>query len=309
MLAAIVLIIVFAIGGTAWWCVYKRLPNKLIRPKRCPARSTSLRSRAHGGYQTPSDAGMEYESISVVARDGVNLAGWFIPSPEANNRTVILLHGVGSSRTGMLPTAKLLHTNGYNTLMYDSRASGESGGEFCTYGFLEKYDLVSVIDMLVYDILPAPKNAGEGHIGLLGFSMGAAVALQAAAIEPFIRCVIAESGFLDLNTVAYDYLERHVGVRWKCIHDTALRTAERIAHFSVKDVSPLESVKKLHAPVLFIHGTEDRTVKPVYSQKLYDACSSMKELYMIEGAHHIDLYETAGETYNTKRIEFFNRYL
>ena len=43
------------------------------------------------------------------------------------------------------------------------------------------------------------------HLGALGVSMGAAIALQSAAVEPRIEAVVAEDPFADLREVSYDY--------------------------------------------------------------------------------------------------------
>lgn len=74
---------------------------------------------------------------------------------------------------------------------YDSRAHGDSAGEFCTYGYYEKQDLQRVIDGI------------DGRpIVVIGTSLGAAVALQAAAEDSRIDGVVAAESFSDLPTVA-----------------------------------------------------------------------------------------------------------
>ena len=159
------------------------------------------------------------------------------------------------------------------------------------------------------DAVCARAGGDAARIGLLGFSMGAAVVLQTAAIEPRVKCVIAESGFSDLDAVSYDFLERHLGVRWKVIHDMSMRVAERKAHFTIRTVSPVDAVKRLTQPVLFIHGSEDRTINVRYAHELYDSCTALKQLYIVSGAHHKDLHDSAGDAYDAKRIDFLNRYL
>ena len=74
---------------------------------------------------------------------------------------------------------------------YDSRAHGNSQGDACTYGFYEKEDLRSVLDTL-----------DPGPIVLIGTSLGAAVALQAAADDSRVTAVVAAEVFSDLRTVA-----------------------------------------------------------------------------------------------------------
>src|SRR3954454_16606429 len=52
------------------------------------------------------------QAIEFPARDGVTLAGCFVPH-EGVTRAVVLLHGYGSSRPQMLARAKFLHAQGY----------------------------------------------------------------------------------------------------------------------------------------------------------------------------------------------------
>lgn len=85
----------------------------------------------------------------------------------------------------------------------DSRALGESGGDMATYGWKEREDTRAIADALY---------AGENvrHLYALGVSMGAAIALQSAAVEPRIDAVVAEDPFANLREVTYDY----AGLQW-----------------------------------------------------------------------------------------------
>jgi pimeloyl-ACP methyl ester carboxylesterase len=80
---------------------------------------------------------------------------------------------VADSRAGVSGVVERFGPKGFDVVAFDSRAHGESDGDACTYGFYEKRDLVQLIDSL-----PA------GPVVLIGVSLGAAVALQTAAIEP-----------------------------------------------------------------------------------------------------------------------------
>ncbi len=299
MLSLILAAFAIIAGGCACFCLYV-LPNRLLRPK-------GKRWRIIAGEEQFSAAIREElrcEDMRVQTKDGVTIAGWFIPAASPATRTVVMLHGIGGSGARLLPEARLFRAHGFNVCLFDSRGSGESGGIYCTYGYYEKYDLIALIDALSGDAAGRTQE-----IGLLGFSMGAAVALQTAAIEPRVQCVIAEACFTDVSSAGYDYLERRLGVRWKWLHDTAIRAAERKAHFSVKDVSPVESVKKITIPVMFVHGSGDRIVKAEYSQILFDNCAGPKERMIIAGGAHTGLREIAGESYDCKRLDFFKRYL
>ena len=55
--------------------------------------------------------------------------------------------------------AKVLHEHHFNVMIYDSRAHGESGGKYCTYGYYEKHD----VQVAIYE---AQKKYATGKIGV-----------------------------------------------------------------------------------------------------------------------------------------------
>jgi cephalosporin-C deacetylase-like acetyl esterase len=80
--------------------------------------------------------------VNVVVKDNVQLKGWWLHPTTPNGNCVIVLHGIADSRFGSLGFAPMFLTQGYAVLVPDSRAHGESGGEFVTYGLLEQYDVL-----------------------------------------------------------------------------------------------------------------------------------------------------------------------
>ncbi len=138
------------------------------------------------------------EDFVVRAEDGVELRGWKIHSAEPNGDWVLLFHGVSDNRSGVLGHAEILLRHGYNVVMMDSRAHGQSGGTIATYGWKERWDTVAIVNALY-------ASEAVKHLGALGVSMGAAIALQSAAVEPRIQAVVAESPFSSLREVSYDY--------------------------------------------------------------------------------------------------------
>ena len=135
--------------------------------------------------EIPLDLSFEAVSVSFTGGDGLKMAGWFVP-PQ-NGATIILLHGYGGNRTGMLWHAGILAEAGYGLLMYDERASGESEGEHRSYGWEDPADVSGALDYL--SSLP---NVDPGKIGIAGCSIGGQIALQGAAHYPQIGAVWAD---------------------------------------------------------------------------------------------------------------------
>jgi alpha-beta hydrolase superfamily lysophospholipase len=269
-----------------------------------PHRITAEDYRRCTNIISPADLQLPFKDLSVQTRDGATLVGWFVPTDSASKGTIIYLHGVGDNRISGLPVAEAFHGHGYNVCLYDSRRHGDSGGKFCTYGYQEKFDVEAVIDLLELSY-----GSSLGRIGLFGVSMGAAVALQSAAIDKRIVAVVAEGCFTDLRAISLDRQKRIIKLGWEFLGNLVMRRAERIASFECDMVSPLETVKGIQASVLFTHASEDSIINPRYSEVLYRRANVPKELYYIRGAYHNNTWIVGGKEYERKLLGFFDRWL
>ena len=188
-----VLVLLSAISGF----VGHAIGAGVLRPMRlAPQRSEEIAAMLQRTGATKQD-------FAVTASDGTQLRGWKVRPVSPNGSWVILFHGVSDNRTGTVGYAEFLLRHGYSVVMMDSRAHGESGGEIATYGWKERYDTVSIVNALY-------STENVNHLDAFGVSMGAAIALQSAAVEPRIEGVIAEDPFADLREVSYDYAGLHV---------------------------------------------------------------------------------------------------
>lgn len=203
---------------------------------------------------------------------GVRLRGWYCPALGPRRAILVYLHGVADSRASARSLPARFTARGYDVVAYDSRANGQSEGEACTYGFYEKQDLVHVLDAL-----PA------APVALLGTSLGAAVALQHAAIDRRVRVVVAAETFSDLRTVA---TERAPFVFTKGTINRAITLAERDGHFTMDDVSPVRAAVDIQVPVLLVHGAADTDTPPAHSQRVFAALAGRKRLMLVPGARH-----------------------
>ncbi len=207
--------------------------------------------------------------------DGVALRGWLFPATlSARGVTVVYLHGSADNRASGIWIAEQLVPRGFHVLAYDGRAHGESGGNACTYGFHEKRDLAR-----------APDHLGIRRAALVGSSLGAAVALQAAAEDARVIGVVAAATFSDLESIARD---RAPFIASKAQIREAIVLAEREAHFRVADVSPVDAARRIRIPVLLVHGARDKETRPVHSQRVFAALAGPRQLRLVEGAGHDD---------------------
>lgn len=120
-------------------------------------------------YVTPE---YPYQNFHIITNDHIGLNGWYLPQKTARG-TVILFHGHGGNKSGVLTEANLFYNYGYNVCMVDFRAHGNSQGNVCTIGYKESADVKAA-----YDYVAAK---GEKNIVLWGISLGAATITKAMA--------------------------------------------------------------------------------------------------------------------------------
>src|SRR5467141_2671689 len=250
--------------------------------------------------------GATKEDFTVRASDGVILRGWKVRPPAPNGNWVLLFHGIADNRTGNSGHGEFSLRHGYSVVMMDARAQGESGGDMATFGWKERYDTVAITDALY-------ASEKVSHLYALGVSLGAAIALQSAAVDPCIEAVSAEAPFANLREVSYDYAGLHAG-SWlgKTLFRPApmmvMHSVEKEGGFKTEDVSPEKAVAARAFPILLICGTRDSTIPCRHSQRIYKAAIGPKEFWVVPGASHAAALGAAPAEYETWIVSFFGKY-
>jgi len=224
-------------------------------------------ARRHTGVGAPPTC-----ENSTFRGDGVDLKGWRCHGSSPRRGTIIYLHGVADNRGSSVGVIDRLGKRGFDVIAYDSRAHGESSGDICTYGFFEKRDLQRIID-----------TVQAGPIALVGTSLGAAVALQEAALDSRVTAVVAAETFSDLRTVAR---ERAPFFFTPHIIDRAFQLAEQEGHFDIDAVSPEKAAAQIRIPVVLVHGADDIDTSPDHSRRVFVALAGPKRLILVPGARH-----------------------
>ena len=242
----------------------------------------------------------------VKAPDGAELHGWKIQPLKPNGDWVILFHGIADNRTGDSGHAEFLLRHAYSVVMMDSRAQGESGGDIETYGWKERYDTVAITNGLY-------ASEQVRHLYALGVSLGAAIALQSAAVERRIEAVSAEAPFATMREASYDYAGLHAG-SWlgkslfRPASIVALKSVEKDGGFRPEDASPEKAVAERPFPVLLICGTRDATIPCRHAERIYKAATGPKELWIVQGAGHASALGQDPADYENRVVSFFEKY-
>lgn len=211
------------------------------------------------------------KEVSIHATDGIILKAWYFDEASDSNKTVILFHGLGDNRKGMIGYVQLFLRNGYNVLTPDWRAHGESGGDFATYGIKEKDDVTSWINWL-------QSSTDSKKYYALGESYGAAILLQSLENENRICAAAAESSFATFREAAYDRGGQLIGTSdfagrtmfFPAI-EAAFWTASWKYSFDFSEISPLKSLAVTKTPVLLIHGDVDNNIPVRHSRLMYSS--------------------------------------
>jgi hypothetical protein len=100
-----------------------------------------------GCLKTPEDYKVIYERVYFNSTDGIELSGWFIPSKNETDTTIIMTHEDGETKSETFDWSYELYEK-YNLLYFDFRGCGESKGNFFSYGVNEVKDIEGVIKFL-----------------------------------------------------------------------------------------------------------------------------------------------------------------
>jgi len=264
-----------------------------------PARRGLQEAAEAYGYATPADFRRPYADMQVfVGKETIR--GWLVRAEPSSRRAVLLIHGLGENRVGMLPLLPVVEPLGVNVALIDLRAHGESDGACLTYGVREREDVKAVIDWLIDRDLAQP-----GAVALVGWSMGGAVSIQTAAIDERVGAVVADAAFARLRPMIYREARRIFPPSVLCA-PLGIWWAERRGDFSVRDAAPVSLADRVRCPVLLIHGEADDVVPVRHASELRSALGENAEVWIVPGAGHCDAL-AADEVIYTQRVRAFLR--
>ncbi|MDW3196956.1 MAG: alpha/beta fold hydrolase [Cytophagales bacterium] len=246
----------------------------------------------------PGDFGLVAENLSIKTADSIELDGYWVHTSNVPKAIIIFVHGIGGCKEHFFGLSKQMDNQGYESILFDLRAHGKSEGQFTTYGFKEKNDIDIIIDRIRL-------QNDSIKIGIWGNSLGGAIALQSMEQENEITFGVIESTFRDLEEIMIDYQRRLINLPLGYYMQKSMREAEKLADFKIKDVKPIQSVRKIDRPVLIAHGDSDENISFQYGKDLYNNLLTRdKKWVLVEGGGHFGLNETGGNKYFHQILEF-----
>ncbi|SDK16784.1 alpha/beta hydrolase [Nonomuraea jiangxiensis] len=228
--------------------------------------------------------------VMLRTDDGVRLAAAHTPSANADIG-IVLAHGfTGSWRER--PTRRIAHVlSGYGgVIAFDFRGHGRSGGE------------TTVGDLEILDVAAAVRHArvvGYSKVAVVGFSMGAAVAVRHAGLCGGVDAVVAVSGparwyyrgTKPMRQVHWA-IERPFG-RWAA--RTVKRTRITRVPWDPIPMPPHEAAALISpTPLLIVHGDADTFFPLEHARQLHAGAREPKELWIEPGYGHAEAAATPG---------------
>lgn len=226
---------------------------------------------------TPADISLDYEPVTLVTEDKLNLDGWFVPA-EAARGVILFFHGNAGNISHRLDSLKIFHALGYSTFIFDYRGYGRSEGRTSEQG--------TYLDAkAAWRYLTEQRQIAEGEIIYFGRSLGASIAAYLATLHP-PKGLIIESAFLSVAEFAADLYP---------IYPARLLT--RLQYDTRKYLEMVD------CPVLVVHSRDDEIIPYKHGQRLFDSANEPKQLLTIRGGHN-EGFLISGRSYQTGLAEF-----
>jgi hypothetical protein len=230
----------------------------------------------------PKSIGLAYEELTMTAKDGVVIHGWYIPAGQERG-VLLFCHGNAGNISHRLDSIKIFHELGLSVLIFDYRGYGKSSGKPTEKG--------TYLDAeAAWDYLVNVKKKSPEKIVLFGRSLGGAVAAE-TALRKDPACLIIESAFMsvpDMGAHLYPWLP--------------VRLLTKFSYATI------DKVAKAKCPKLIIFSPDDEIVPAGHSEKIYKEALPPKEFLRIKGDHNAG-FILSGANYTEGLKDFLSKHL
>jgi uncharacterized protein len=272
-----------------------------------PARRVLAPSDVSRARQIAGQNNSEFIDVYISAADGATLRAWSLHPHNGNGNAVLALHGLSDNRAGALAYAEIFLRHGYDVLLPDARAHGQSEGSVATYGLTEADDIHRWSAWL---------QSQQHPDCVYGFaeSMGAAGLLQSLRPESPFCAVAVESPFSNFREIAYDRVGQFFGTGpWlgrtllRPVVQSAFAYAKWKYKVDLEQASPEDAVALTKIPVLLIHGQADRNI-PVRHSRRIAARNPSVSLWEVPGADHCRALGVAPVEFERRVVAWFDEH-
>lgn len=273
----------------------------------------------------PEKSGFHLKPFTVRTSDGLNLKAMILtpagaagstdrglrtaalkqaglPPAKGVRGTLMLLHGFNARKEHMLPFAERMCAAGFRCVIYDSRGHGDSEGDYATFGTRETDDPKRVLAAAREQV----GAGGLGPVGLLGYSMGGAVALQAQPSLPEVKALASISTF----AVFRDVITKQASLKYRGWGRPLLplvrHGASWRAGFDPWSIRPDQVAARLTCPLFLAHGAEDALIRVDHVHRLAAAGGArVQQVMVIPKATHGSVFSIGGDALWNALAVFF----
>lgn len=215
---------------------------------------------------TPTTFGVEEMSAErLPTPDGLPLLSWWKPPPSDDAPVLLYLHGNAGHLGDRAEKVRPYLDAGFGVLLLTYRYNAGTGGKPSEAGLLE--DGRTALAFL------KARGISDDRIVLYGESLGTGLVVQLATKSRY-RAVVLEAPYSSIADVA-------ASIYWYVPVRLLLKD-----HFDSTAV-----IKDIGAPLLIVHGRQDRVIPVRFAERLFDAAVEPKRLVLVDEAHHTNLYD------------------
>jgi uncharacterized protein len=252
---------------------------------------------------TPRDTyASTVESGTVLTSDNISVS--FKHFKAGRPEVILITHGFYNNKDTVLfnDIAERFFQH-FDVISFDLRGHGESSGLFSWTSFEER-DLRAVVDYAT--------GCGYEKIGVIGFSLGAAVTVIEGSINHTIDSMIAVSAPADFWQIDYHFWEKEM------IEDFLLNLGDKGKGKKIRPGNPfMDKTPPLNVieniaprPILLIHGEKDWLINPHHSKTLFEKAREPKKIIIMDEAGHAEkIFDSAPDEFMSHCVEWFKQTL
>ena len=241
------------------------------------------------------------EEVCVTSYDGKKLYPMILKAKKETGKVAIIIHGYNAKYQEMNKYAELFYNLGYNVVLTQNRAHGKSEGRFIGMGWLDRLDMLEVINMCI-------QKFGEGcSIDIFGLSMGAATVcmLSGEKLPSNVKHLISDCAYASVYEEFKYVYESNTKLPATGLTEILNIYAKIRCGYSIKNADARTKLPNCKVPILFIHGEKDTFVPYDNLKKLYDATpDNLRHAYTFENAGHAECLPYNEEKYTQIVKEF-----
>ena len=263
-------------------------------------------SRRHDKYYNKISSKYIIEPINIISSlDKHRILADYIYATKLknkNNKTIILVHGLGGNRYSMYSIAEYFLQKGYNVISYNQRSSNKNMAKYITFGYLEKFDLIDYIDYV-------KKEAPNEPLGVFGTSCGGAtsgLAIGYKDTDDKVNFLILDCPVISMEWMIENEIKKmNIGIPTSYIMSCGNVVNNIKLGFYYKDAEVPKSISNIKTSTLIINSKKDTTTPYFMGKNIYDSIKSKnKKIWTVDNSEHTKIWFEHNKEYKNKINKF-----